>query len=133
MKKTAYVKFSAIGFTICFIFYGCGGLSKSYPAVSIDRNIAFSPAKAADPLRLVVEIKENGELLLNRIETGTINDPNVLSAKIKVVFDDREKNEISEKEILIERTGVVRNEDLDKLIEILTNLRASPIRIIQEK
>lgn len=133
MKKTTGVRILAIGFTMCFIFYGCGGLSKSSPALSIDRNVAFSAEKTADPLRLLVEIKENGDLLLNRIETGTINDPNVLSEKIKVVFDDREKNKISEKEILIQRTGVVKDEDLDKLIEMLSNLGASPIRIIQEK
>ena len=132
MKTKTRVKFLAIGFTICFIFYGCGGLSKSYPAFSIDKQVAFSPGKKSDPFRLVVGINENGGLRLNGIEVGTIAEPDVLYEKIKSVFDDRARNGISEKEILIQQTGAVKSEDLDRLIETLAKLKASPIRIIRE-
>jgi hypothetical protein len=69
---------------------------------------------------------------LNRIETGTIADQSVLSEKIKAVFDDRANNGISEREIFIRRGRAVENKDLDSLIETLANLKATPIRVIEE-
>jgi len=64
---------------------------------------------------------------LNKIETGKIADATLLSEKLKVIFDDREKASIKEKEVVIEPQGKVRNEDLEKLVEILANLKTSPI------
>ena len=123
----------ALGLLICSIFNGCSDKAKSYPVSSIDRNSAFSPEKKSDPLRIIIEMREDGTLSLNKIETGTIAEPDVLSEKIKVVFDDRSKNGISEREIFIDRKGEIRNEDLNKLIKVLENLKAAPVRVIREK
>lgn len=83
------------------------------------------------PLRLVVEIDENGRLSLNKIETGTIGDLTVLNEKLQAVFDDREKAGIGEREVVIDPQGSVKNEDVEKLIENLAAAKAAPIRIIK--
>lgn len=120
-------------FAICLSFYGCQDSAKNYPVQFINRSDVFSHNKKTNPFMLIVEITEDGKLSLNKIETGTIADPTVLSEKIKAVFDDREKNEISKKEVCIDRKGEVKNDDLIKLIEVLERLNASSVRVIKEK
>lgn len=126
MKK---IRFASI-FMICFTFSGCQDSPKNYRVDLVDRNAVFALDKKPNPLMLVVEIDENGKLSLNKIETGTISDLSVLSEKIKVLFDDREKAGINEREVVIDPQGKVKNEDLEKLIESLAGVKASPIRVI---
>ncbi|MCA1624810.1 MAG: hypothetical protein LC768_15085 [Acidobacteria bacterium] len=80
---------------------------------------------------LRVEIDEDGKLSLNKIETGTTADPTLLAEKLKVIFDDREKTSVSEREVVIMPRGEIKNEDVEKLIENLANVKASPIRVIK--
>ena len=80
----------------------------------------------------MVEITSDGKLSLNKIETGTIDDTAVLAEKLKSVFDDREKTSISEREVVIDRKGSVERKDLEKVIENLAGVKASPIRVLKE-
>lgn len=134
MNRASSGKFLKVGLIAAFLCGACGAPAENQPPVSIEKNAAFSPEEKSDPLRLVVEIKANGVLSLNRIETGTIADLSVLSEKIEAIFDDRENNGILQREIFIRQNGGdVENEDLEKLIKTLGNLKASPIRIVEEK
>lgn len=115
---------------IWFASFGCQNSVKNYPIDFIDRR-AVLLNKQPNPLLLVVEIDESGRLSLNKIETGIISDLSNLSEKIEVIFEDREKAGISEREIVIDPQGNVKNEDLEKLIESLAAAKAAPIRVIK--
>ena len=58
-------------------------------------------------------------------------DLKVLNGVLKVVFDDREKAGISDREVIIDPQGDVKNEDLEKLVESLASVKAAPIRVIK--
>lgn len=114
---------------ICFALSGCENSPKIVRVDLIDRNVA---ARNENPSLLVVEIDERGRLFLNKIETGTTADLTVLTEKLKIIFDDREKSGITERGITIDPQGNVKNDDLEKLIENLTAVKAAPIRIIKD-
>ena len=118
-------------FVSSLAFFDCKSTVKNYPIDYVDRNAAFPPDKSRKPSLLVVEIKENGKLSLNRIETGTISDVSLLSEKLEVIFADRERNSNQEKEVVIDPHGEIKKEDLKKLIESLKEVKASPIRVIR--
>ena len=80
---------------------------------------------------LIVEIDESGKLRLNKIETGTTADTSLLAEKLEVIFDDRERAGVTEREVLIDPTITVGSEDFEKLVKTLADLNASPIRIIK--
>jgi len=118
-------------FATCLFWGGCQNTVKNYPVDFIDRQTIFAFGNKPNPLLLVVEIDENGRLSLNKIETGTIFELSILSEKIEVIFDDREKAGISEREVVIDPQGKVKNEDVEKLIESLASVKAAPIRVIK--
>jgi hypothetical protein len=121
-------------FMICLSLFGCQDSAKNYPVNFVDRKAVFpieNQVRKANPLMLVVEVAEGGKLSLNKIETGTIDDLALLSEKLKVVFDDREKAGINEREVMIDPRGRINNADLEKLIESLADVKASPIRVIK--
>ena len=97
----------------------------------VTRNDVFAANQKPNPLRLIVEIKENGNLSLNQTQTGTIEDLTLLSERLKVIFGNREKSGFVEKEIFIDPNGQIKNEDLEKLIESLVRMKAAPVRVIQ--
>lgn len=125
-------KILKISFAICFMFYGCGISEKNSPAFLIERNAAFSPETKSDPLHLVVEIRRNGDLFLNKIQTGTVKDTELLSEKIKIIFDDRANNGIKERKVFIDPKWEIDKDDLNHLVKVLEHLQASPILIIKE-
>ena len=130
-EKNAVKQFRfAVIFAVWLSFFGC-----QYAATNqiefVDRNAGYSTGENQNPLTLVVAIDENGKLSLNKIETGTIDDAGQLSEKLRSVFDDREKSAIVEREVLIEMKGKIKKENLEKLIESLSAVKASPIRIIK--
>lgn len=127
MKKIQLV----IIFVLCLSFVGCKGSAKDYRVDFVDRNAVFALDKKLNPLRLVVEINENGKLILNKIETGTIDDVTELSKKLKAIFDDREKAGIDIREVVIDPQGKVNSEELEILIESLMSVKAAPIRVIK--
>ncbi len=118
-------------FAVCCAFLSCHSSAKNYLVDLVDRSVVFAPDQKPNPLMLVVEIDENGKLSLNKIRTGTIDDLTELSKKLEAVFDDREKTGLVEKEVVIDLQGEVKNEDLEKLIESLAGVKASPIRVIK--
>lgn len=121
----------AVIFAVGLFFFGCQYAATSNGIEFVDRNAGYLPNEEQNPLTLVVAIDENGKLSLNKIETGTIDDAGQLSEKLKSVFDDREKSAISEREVLVEMKGKIKKENLEKLIESLAAVKASPIRIIK--
>ena len=132
MKK---ILFASI-FMICLSLFGCRDSAKSYPVNFVDRKTVFpieNQIRKANPLMLVVEIAEDGKLKLNNIETGTIDDTTLISQKLKAIFDDREKAAIGAREVVVDPQGKVKYEDLEKLIDNLAEVKASPIRVIKNQ
>jgi len=123
-------------FMICLSLFGCRDSAKSYPVNFVDRKTVFpieNQIRKANPLMLVVEIAEDGKLKLNNIETGTIDDTTLISQKLKAIFDDREKAAIGAREVVVDPQGKVKYEDLEKLIDNLAEVKASPIRVIKNQ
>lgn len=115
---------------ICSTLSGCRDSPKIIRVDFIDRN-AVSVLNKKPNYFLFVEIDENGRLSLNKIETGTTSDLSNLIEKIELIFEDREKVGISERSIVIDPQGNVKNEDLEKLIESLASMKAAPIQVIK--
>ena len=115
---------------ICFTLSGCESSPKIVRVELIDRSVA-ALNETRNPLLLIVEIDERGRLCLNKIDTGTTADLTILTGKLKIIFDDRKKTGITQREITIDPQGNVKNDDLEKLIENLTAVKAAPIRIIK--
>ncbi len=131
LKKIALASIFIVGSA----FPGCQSSAKNYSVVFVEREDGFpfeNSDRKTDPLVLRVEVDEDGNLSLNQIETGTIADPSLLAAKLKVIFDDREKASIREREVIIEPRGEIKNENVKKLIENLASVKASPIRVIKK-
>lgn len=118
-------------FAVCFAFSGCPDSPEIIRVDFIERNNFSMPGKQSDSLRLVVAIDDHGRLNLNKIETGTMSDLEFLKEILRVVFDDRERAGISEREVIIDPQGDVKNEDLEKLVESLASVKAAPIRVIK--
>jgi hypothetical protein len=131
VRKFVNKNFPVSIFAICLSLSGCQSFGRNYPVDFVDRNAVFAFNKEPKPLMLVVGITESGKLSLNKIETGTISDAALLSEKLEIIFDDREKAGISEREVVIDPQGNVKNEDLEKLIQSLANAKAAPIRVIK--
>lgn len=90
------------------------------------------PHQHANPLLLMANIDSAGNLTLNRIAVGTVDDTAVLGQRLSTIFKDREKSSIAEREVLIEMEGTVKHEDLQRLIATLTDAGASPINVIKD-
>jgi hypothetical protein len=112
-------------------FFGCTSSAADQRIEFVDRSAAFSRDNLPQPLMLVVEIDERGGLRLNRIETGTTRDTSLLAEKLEVIFADREKAGISEREILIDAKITAETEGYEELIKTLADAKASPIRVIR--
>lgn len=127
LKKTLLISILVFSFS----FLNCKSSVKNYPVDFVDRNTLFALDRDRKPLMLVVELDEGGGLSLNKIQIGTIDDVSQLSEKLKVIFDDREKTRIEEREVVIDPQGKFKDEDVEKLIENLAEVKASPIRLIK--
>ena len=112
---------------------GCESPAKNYHVDFVERSAVYAIDQGPDRLMLMVEITEDGRLRLNKIETGTISDPGVLSEKIGAILNDRQKAGISLREVVIDPQGKIKSEDLEKLIESMAEVKASPIYVINNK
>ena len=121
-------------FGIFLLISGCQESVNTYQVAFVDRSKVFPTGSwgksSIDPLMLVVEIGEDGKLSLNKIETGTIES---LTEKIGVIFDDRQKTGVTQREIFIDSKGNVAEQDLERLIESLAEMKAEPIRVIKNE
>ncbi len=115
---------------ICAAFFGCTTSATNHSVEFVDRSAAFSHGISPQPLTLIVEIDEAGRLRLNKIETGTTRDMSLLAEKLEVIFADREKSGIDEREVLIDPKINVESERYEELITVLADAKASPIRVI---
>jgi hypothetical protein len=112
---------------------GCTDSARNSPVRFVERSTVFSENEELNPLRLVIEINENGKLTLNKIEAGTLSDTTFLSEKLKTIFTDRKKAAISAREVIILPEYKVENEELEKLIEDLRISDAAPILVIKDR
>lgn len=128
MKRNFLILISAIG----LLLPGCRNSEGDYRVDFVDRRAVFALDKKPNPLRLVVELDENGKLSLNKIGTGTIDDVTDLSERIKAIFDDRRKLGIDEREVVIDPQGKAQSEQLEKLAKSLAKVKASPILVIKD-
>ena len=94
-----------LNFLLLLCIFDCNKQRGNYPVNFVERGDVQSFEKNTNPLLLVVVIADDGKLSLNKIETGTIDDMSVLSEKLRSIFDDREKNGITEREVLVEDEG----------------------------
>lgn len=116
----------------CLVFGSCQTSEKNYQVNKVERNSVMPDNADKNSLLLIVKISNEGKLSLNRIETGTIGDSAELSGKLKVIFEDREKNKIAEREVLIEATDDISEKDLQRLIKSLKEAHAEPVRLIKD-
>jgi hypothetical protein len=110
----------------------CADSAKSYTVRFVERSAVFSEEEELNPLRLVIEISENGKLTLNKIEAGTLNDTRFLSEKLRTIFTDRQKAAISTREVIILPQYKIDNEELEKLIADLRITDAALILVIKD-
>jgi biopolymer transport protein ExbD len=129
-KKAAEISLAST-VVFCILLPGCGNSGKNYRVDFVERNSVSSLDRKANPLILVVEVREDGKLSLNKIASGTISDLGVLSKNIRDIFDDRKNQSISEREVFIDPLGKIENTELEKVIETLADAKASPIRVIK--
>ena len=115
---------------ICATFFGCAGSETNQRVEFVDRSAAFSQG-VLPQLMLILEIDEGGRLRLNKIETGTTRDMSLLAENLRVIFADRERSGINERDVVIDLKIDLETEDFDELIGTLADLHASPIRIIK--
>lgn len=111
---------------------GCADSPRSNTVRFVERSAVFSGDEELNPLRLVIEINENGKLTLNKIEAGTVSDTSFLAEKMKTIFTDRKKAGIGAREVIILPEYKIENEELEKLIENLRISGAAPILVIKD-
>jgi len=116
---------------ICATFFGCKSSAAHHGVEFVDRSATFSQDILPQQLRLIVEIDEGGTLRLNKIETGTTHDMSLLAEKLEVIFADREKFGIDEREVLIDPKINIETERYEELIKVLSDANATPIRVIR--
>lgn len=116
----------------CSLACGCGTPSKDVLVAHVDAARAIAVEGSEPALKLVVEINGEGRLLLNRIDIGNITDTSVLIEKLRMVFEDREKASIAGREVVIQMNGEIMQEDLEKLIDALTEAQASSILVTRK-
>lgn len=116
---------------ICATCFGCKGEATNYRLQFVDRDTLSSHGLLPQPLMLIVEIEEDGALRLNKIDTGTTRDTSLLAEKLEVIFADREKAGINEREVVIDPKIKVESAGFEKLVKTLADLNASPIRVIK--
>ena len=116
---------------ICSTFFSCTSSATNHSVEFVDRSAAFSQGVLPQSLMLVLEIDEGGRLRLNKIETGTTRDMSLLAEKLKVIFADREKSGIDEREVLIDPKIQPETEGFEELVRTLADAKASPIRVIR--
>jgi hypothetical protein len=83
-----------------------------------------------DPLKLVVEVATDGTLSLNRIKTGSMENTTHLRDSIEAIFEDRMRNGIAAREVIVVLNGDVGKDDLDNLIDALESVNVGPLRIV---
>lgn len=88
----------------------------------------------SDPLKLVVELKANKKLNLNKDNEGSLSDTSILVNSLKNIFKSREANGIFrgasneiEKTVFVTASDSNKFGDVMKLIGIIKEVGASPI------
>jgi hypothetical protein len=100
------------------------------PVIVIARRDANSAYARDDSLRLVLEVKGDGRLRLNKIDIGNISDTSELSEKLKVIFDERARDGIQNRAVFIEPLKEVDQDQIKALVDVLVQSDASQIQII---
>ncbi len=87
-----------------------------------------------NPLTLVVEIDKTGALLLNKEQTGKVDDTTSLTDKLSLVFKERENNGVFlegtnevEKTVFVKAPRSIKYGDVVKIIDALKIAGAQPI------
>ena|SRR5687767_7224062 len=84
------------------------------------------------PFRLTVGINGRGDLTLNKIDCGNVDDLSDLKGKLGIVFEDRRRLDIRDRDIFVEMDGVIPHSDVERLIDSLGGLGVSQITIISK-
>jgi hypothetical protein len=92
-----------------------------------ERELSDAPE---DALKLVVEVASDGTLTLNRIRTGSIENTTHLRDSVKAIFDDRKRNGIAAREVIVVLNGDVQDSDLNDLIAALESVDGRSLRIV---
>lgn len=111
----------------------CSGSNNVSTVTFVDRSKVFAADNDSDPVdpyMLVVEIDEAGRLTLNKIQVGNIIDPDSVKKELKSIFDDREVDRVESREVIVATKGWVSRDNLELLIDRLTDAKAGPIVIV---
>lgn len=117
---------TAVGLALFTVFHGCGGANHKADISFLGRDAVST---VENPLALVVSIDAGGKLMLNQIETGTVDDPALLVGKLRAIFEDRRRSSGYDNEVMVEMVGTIPYEDLDTLITSLKPLQLSRINV----
>lgn len=115
---------------ICAAHAACQKPENKAERYFFGQNSAVSLDRSRSPLALVVEIGAGGKMSLNKIETGTIYDAAPLCEKLQAIFADRGRTGIAERKVYVHPQTEIGRNDLENLIEKLTQTDASPILLV---
>ncbi len=115
---------------VCFatLLFGCGGPAHGPEFVFVDRQ-EIAESRAADPLALIVSVDPSGKLTLNRVDVGTIDDPQPLAQHLATIFADRKRAEINKRDVTIELNGNIQSRIFYELLARLDEADASPLMV----
>lgn len=119
---------------LALLLSACRGSAGGSQVMFVDRREASETRDVHDgddPLLLLVEIGEDGKLVLNKIDVGTTADLDPICEKLSVIFEDRSRSAIEKREVVIEMRGNVSGEDFEKLIGRMSGIRAAPIHVVK--
>lgn len=86
--------------------------------------------KKTDPFLLVVEIDVDGNLYLNKVRRGTIDDPSILVDGLNSVFMDRGTHGHAGREVVIDTGTGISQHELENLVGFIDKTEAQPIVVI---
>lgn len=112
---------------------GCGGPAKDSKVMVVQRTGEYSQAargEKADPFSLIVEIDVDGNLYLNKVRRGTIDDPSILVDGLNSIFMDRDMQGHTAREVIIDAGTSASRQVIGNLAEFIDKTDAEPIVII---
>ena len=97
-----------------------------------------SKSEKPNPLELILNICENGELTLNNLKLGNVSGENTLGVKLTEVFQSRELNRVTaegantiEKTVTIKPPTKISREIFEKTCRIVKDANPSSIKVLK--
>ena len=126
------LKFSLSVSVILVCLSGCSGPAGQHDARYIDRDgllVADSQKNDPDSLRLIIDVDQDGHVSLNKIQMGSIQDLGQLHDAMVAIFNDRKRQAIEARDVIVITNSHMDSIDLEDLIDMLSSVDAQ-VRVI---